>query len=56
MAQGDVTINASPSSAIIGDTITFTGHLIVNGSPFSAGITIYLDTAPAPPTTNFQDI
>ena len=51
MVEGDVTINASPKSAILGDEITFTGRVLIDGSPVSAGITIYLDNAPAPPTT-----
>ncbi len=46
-----MTIRASPSSAILGDTITFTGRVLLDGTPASVGITIFLDTAPAPPTT-----
>ncbi len=52
MVTGDVTISASPPSAILGDVITFTGRVLIDGVPFAGlGLTIYLDTAPAPPTT-----
>jgi len=51
MVTGDVTISASPTSAILGDVITFTGRVLLDGVPAAVGITIYLDTAPAPPTT-----
>lgn len=51
MVTGSVTINASPSSAELGDRITFTGRLLIDGIPSPAGITIYLDAAPASPVT-----
>ncbi len=52
MVVGDVTISASPTSAVLGDEITFTGRVLLDGIPAPGlGMTIYLDTAPAPPTT-----
>ena len=52
MVVGDVTISASPTSTYLGDVITFTGRVLLDGVPASGlWVAIFLDAAPAPPVT-----